>query len=312
MDFPDGELIPVNGVELEVFTAGDPAGRPLVLSHGWPEHAFSWRHFIQPLVDEGYFLIVPNQRGYGRSSCPERVEDYAIEYLTGDLVALAEHFGHEQAFYLGHDWGAIIVWNLAMMHRDRLAGLINLSVPFMERGPTEWIDFWEQVLGSDFYMVHFNRQPGVADAIFQSNSEGFLRNVFKKNQWLHPKAELQGMAFIAMAESDSLPGDPVMSDEELQVFIDGFALSGYHGGINWYRNFTRNWHTIGAYEQIVEQPALMIRGEFDMVPMTKNMRAFVPNAEVKELPCGHWIQQEMPEEVLALALPFLKQHYPSK
>ncbi|MEM6543601.1 MAG: alpha/beta hydrolase [Pseudomonadota bacterium] len=309
MDFPEGQLIPVNGVELEVFTAGDPTGRPLVLSHGWPEHAYSWRHFIQPLVEEGYFLIVPNQRGYGRSSCPERVEDYAIEHLTGDLVALAEHFGHEQAFYLGHDWGAIIVWNLAMMHRERLCGLINLSVPFMERGPTEWIGFWEQMLGSDFYMVHFNRQPGVADAIFEANSEVFLRNVFKKNQWLQPKTELPGMAFIAMAENDALPGDPVMSDEELQVFVDGFARSGYRGGINWYRNFTRNWHTIGSFEQLVEQPAQFIRGEFDMVPMTKNMRDFVPNLEVHELPCGHWIQQEMPEEVVALALPFLRKHY---
>ena len=308
--FPEPQLVPVNGVELEVFTAGDPSNPPLVLAHGWPEHAYTWRHFISPLVDLGYFLIIPNQRGYGRSSRPEAVEAYAIEHLTGDLVALVEHFGHERAFFIGHDWGAIVVWNLAMMHREKLAGLINLSVPFMERGPSEWVGFWEKMLGDDFYIVHFNRQPGVADAIFAANNDRFLRNLFKKNQWQHPKPELPGMSFIALAEAQEVPGDPVMSDADLRVFVDAFARSGYTGGINWYRNFTRNWHTIGAYEQIVRQPAMLVYGEHDMVPKPNRMERFVPDAQMHELPCGHWITQEMPEEVLALALPFLEQHYP--
>ena len=127
MDFPQPEMIEVNGVTLEVFSAGQ--GTPLVLCHGWPEHAYSWRFQIQPLVDAGYHVIVPNQRGYGNSSRPEAVTDYDIEHLTGDLIGLLDHFGYEQAGFVGHDWGAIIVWNLAMMHRQRVSAVANLSVP---------------------------------------------------------------------------------------------------------------------------------------------------------------------------------------
>ena len=104
MDFPQPQMIAVNGVELEVFTAG--AGKPIVLCHGWPEHAFSWRHQIQPLVDAGYHVIVPNQRGYGHSTKPDDVTDYAIEHLTGDLIGLLDHFGYDNACFVGHDWGA--------------------------------------------------------------------------------------------------------------------------------------------------------------------------------------------------------------
>ncbi|MEM8943023.1 MAG: alpha/beta hydrolase, partial [Pseudomonadota bacterium] len=269
----------------------------------------SWRHLVEPLVAEGYFLIIPNQRGYGRSSSPEAVDAYAIEHLTGDLVGLAEHFGFEKAWYIGHDWGAIVVWNLALMHPERVTGLINLSVPFMERGPTEWIGFWEQMLGSDFYMVHFNRQPGVADAVFANNNENFLRNLYKKNQWEHPAPDWEGMSFIALAEADQVPGDPIMSEDDLRVFIESFEHSGYTGGINWYRNFSRNWETIGEYPQRIDHPAMLVYGKYDMVPQAKNLRHFVPNVEVHELPCGHWIQQEMPEDVVALVRPFLSAHY---
>ena len=137
MDFPQPQIIEVNGVGLEVFSAGE--GMPLVLCHGWPEHAYSWRFQIQPLVDAGYHVIVPNQRGYGNSSRPEAVTEYDIEHLTGDLIGLLDHFGYEKAGFVGHDWGAIIVWNLAMMHRQRVSAVANLSVPYMQRGTSEWV-----------------------------------------------------------------------------------------------------------------------------------------------------------------------------
>ena len=198
MDFPQPQIIDVNGVSLEVFSAGQ--GTPLVLCHGWPEHAYSWRYQIQPLVDAGYHVIVPNQRGYGYSSRPDRVTDYDIEHLTGDLVGLLDYFGYEQAGFIGHDWGAIIVWNLAMMHRQRVSAVANLSVPFMQRGPTEWVGFWEKMLGGDFYIVHFNRQMGVADEVFAANTRQFLNNMYRTNQWQHPPVSLgPGMNMINMA-----------------------------------------------------------------------------------------------------------------
>ena len=87
--FPTPTILSVNGVELEVFEAGhENKGRPIVLCHGWPDHALTWRHQVPALVAAGYHVIAPNQRGYGNSSCPSEVTDYDIEHLCGDLVAL--------------------------------------------------------------------------------------------------------------------------------------------------------------------------------------------------------------------------------
>ena len=116
IDFPEPTLIPVNGVELEVFEAGrENAGNPIVLCHGWPEHAFSWRHQIPALAAAGYHVIVPNQRGYGNSTQPTDVTDYDIAQLSGDLVALLDHFGYDDATFVGHDWGANVVWGLTLL-----------------------------------------------------------------------------------------------------------------------------------------------------------------------------------------------------
>lgn len=314
MDFPQPEMIEVNGVTLEVFSAGQ--GTPLVLCHGWPEHAYSWRFQIQPLVDAGYHVIVPNQRGYGNSSRPEAVTDYDIEHLTGDLIGLLDYFGYEQAGFVGHDWGAIIVWNLAMMHRQRVSAVANLSVPFMQRGSSEWVGFWEKMLGGDFYIVHFNRQPGVADEVFSNHTEQFLDNMYRTNQWQHPPVDLgPGMNMINMATAPELaggmPGDPLMSAQEMQVFLDAFAISGFTGGINWYRNFSRNWEIIGAFEQYIHQPTLMIYGDYDMVPKSENLEEFVGDLTVHSFPCGHWIQQERPEDTNTALLNWLGTKYPA-
>src|SRR3569833_670273 len=115
-DFPEPTLVSVNGVELEVFEAGrENAGKPIVLCHGWPEHAFSWRHQVPALVAAGYHVIVPNQRGFGNSSRPAEVTANDIAQLTGDLVGLLDHFGYDAATFAGHDRGAMVVWSLALL-----------------------------------------------------------------------------------------------------------------------------------------------------------------------------------------------------
>lgn len=143
-DFPKPTLISVNGVELEVFEAGQRnAGKPIVLCHGWPEHAFSWRHQVPALAAAGYHVIVPNQRGYGNSSRPTEVTDHDIVHLSGDLIALLDHYGYEDATFVGHDWGAMIVWGLTLLHPNRVSKVVNLSVPYLERGQQPWVEFME-------------------------------------------------------------------------------------------------------------------------------------------------------------------------
>jgi pimeloyl-ACP methyl ester carboxylesterase len=310
IQFPTPIRIQTNDVELEVFARG--SGRPVVLCHGWPEHAFSWRHQIEPLAGAGYHVIAPNQRGYGYSDRPAEVNNYDIHHLTADLVGLLDHYGYQDAVFVGHDWGAIVVWNLAMLHPERVCGVINLSVPFMNRGETEWVSNWEKMGGDDFYIVHFNRQPGVADAAFAESPRRFLGNLYRTDHWLDPQPDPQpGMALINLATVNKPRGKPLMSDEELDVFVTAYEHSGFTGGINWYRNFTRNWQTTAEVEQVVRQPALMIHGQHDIGGDSDQLRKSVPNVEIHTLDCGHWIQQERPQATNELILDWLAKYYPA-
>lgn len=305
-DFPNPTLISVNGVELEVFEAGrQHAGNPIVLCHGWPEHAFSWRHQMPVLAAAGYHVIVPNQRGYGNSSRPTEVTAYDIHHLAGDLVALLDHYGYEDATFVGHDWGAMVVWGLALLHPNRVNQVINLSLPYQERGERPWLEFMEAVLGDDYYFVHFNRQPGVADAVLEENTCQFLRNLYRKN--VPPTAPQPGMLMINLARAETPLGEPIMSDSELAVFVSAFEATGFTGSINWYRNLDRNWHLLADVDPIIHQPTLMIYGDRDVIPKSETLTEFVPNVDVVTLDCGHWIQQEKPEETNQAILNWLEE-----
>jgi pimeloyl-ACP methyl ester carboxylesterase len=303
--FPEPTLIAINGVQLEVFEAGKQnAGKPIVLCHGFPEHAFSWRHQVPALVAAGYHVIIPNQRGYGNSSRPAEVTEYDIVHLTGDVVALLDYFGYENATFVGHDWGANVVWNLALLYPERVNKIINLALPYQERGEMPWIDFMEALFGGDFYFVHFNRQPGVADAIMNENTSRFLRNIFRKN--VPPAPPEPGMLMINLARAEKPLGEPLMEHSELAVFESAFGSSGFTGGINWYRNLDRNWHLMANITPIIHQPTLMIYGEQDTIPKSENLKNIVPNLDIISLDCGHWIQQEKPEETTQSILNWLE------
>nr|WKN35234.1 alpha/beta hydrolase [Tunicatimonas sp. TK19036] len=306
IDFPKATMVSVNGVELEVFEGGKQnIDKPIVLCHGFPEHAFSWRYQIPALVAAGYHVIVPNQRGYGNSSCPAEVTEYDIEHLTGDLVALLDYYGYQDATFVGHDWGANIVWNLALLHPERVRNVINLALPYQERGEKPWIEFMEEVLGEDFYFVHFNRQPGVADGILEEHTQQFLRNLFRKN--VPPVPPEPGMSMINLARADKPLGEPIMNDNELSVFVFAFKSSGFTGSINWYRNLDRNWHLMASVKPMIQQPTLMIYGDRDLIPKSQNLKDFAPNLDVISLDCGHCIQQEKPEETNHAILKWLEQ-----
>ncbi|KAA8605037.1 epoxide hydrolase [Salipiger aestuarii] len=303
-DFPAPTLVSLGNSHLEVFEAGrENRGNPIVLCHGWPEHAYSWRHQIPALAAAGYHVIVPNQRGYGNSSRPTKVEDYDIAHLTGDLAALLDHFGYEAATFVGHDWGANVVWSMALLNPARVTRIINLALPYQPRTPVPWIEFMESVFGPDNYFVHFNRQPGVADAVLDAHTDCFLRNLFRKN--LPPAPPEPGMMMINLATAAAPAGDPVMSDADLAVFIAAFEATGFTASINWYRNMDRNWHILAEVDPIVRQPALMIYGTRDMIPPSETIADFVPNVEVLSLDSGHWIQQEKPSETTRAILDWL-------
>ncbi|WP_020402333.1 alpha/beta fold hydrolase [Gracilimonas tropica] len=302
-DFPKPTMISLNNIELEIFEAGNDNTKPIILCHGFPEHAYSWRYQIPELVKAGYHVIVPNQRGYGNSSRPGKVTDYDIKHLTGDLVALLDYYEYENATFVGHDWGANVVWNLALLHPKRVNKVINFALPYQERGEIPWLEFMEKVFGKDFYFVHFNKQPGVADTILEKNTSQFLRNLFRKNVPLAPPKP--GMLLINMATAEKPLGEPIMSEDDLSVFVSAFESSGFTGSINWYRNLDRNWHLLADVKPIIQHPTLMIYGNRDLIPKSESLKDFAPNLDVVSIDCGHWIPQEKPVETNKTILKWL-------
>jgi pimeloyl-ACP methyl ester carboxylesterase len=165
-----------------------------------------------------------------------------------------------------------------------------------------WIEFMEQIFGPENYFVHFNRQPGVADAVLDENTEAFLRNLFRKDLPATPPAP--GM-MMNLATAPAPLGQPVMSEADLAVLANAFRQTGFTSSINWYRNLDRNWHLLADVDPVIHQPALMIYGMQDMIPPADNLQELVPNVTEVSLNCGHWIQQELPAETTTAMLDWL-------
>src|SRR5262245_20130742 len=153
--------IHTDGVDVHLVEAG--TGTPVVLSHGFPELAYSWRHQIPALAAAGCRVIVPDQRGYGRSSCPAAIEDYDIEHLTGDLVGLLDELNEARAVFVGHDWGSMVVSNLVMLAPERVSAIVNMSVPFLPRAPMPPVQMMRNAFADAFFYIVYFQDPGVAD-----------------------------------------------------------------------------------------------------------------------------------------------------
>ena len=310
MDFPQAQMIEVNGIELEVFTAG--SGKPLVLCHGWPEHAYSWRHQIQPLVDAGYHVIAPNQRGYGKSTKPSEIVDYNINKMTGDLAALLDHFGYKDACFIGHDWGAIVAWTTVLLHPSRFTALIAMSVPYGGRVAQSPMESWQEAFGENFFYILYHNEPGgIAEAEYDADPRGLISRLY-----LSPNSPRVQPAITDPLRSAGgwigRLGAPMglpdwLLQEDLDYVVSQFENSGFRGGMNYYRNFHRNWeiteHLQGAKIKI---PVLFIAGSRDMViagAEKESLTATISRAtedlrDVVLIPeIGHWVQQEAPKEV---------------
>ena len=175
----------------------------------------------------------------------------------------------------------------------------------MDRGEKPWVEAMEEVLGGDFYFVHFNRQPGAADAVLEANTHRFLHNLYRKNAL--PAAPELGNVMINLATADAPFGEPTMGDGELAVFVSAFEASGFTSSINWYRNVDRNWHLLDGVDPIIRQPALMIYGAQDLVARSPRLAEVVPRVSEVELDCGHWIMDELPDETNRAILTWLEQ-----
>lgn len=315
---PEPKMIKTNGIDMAVYEAGPKNGIPVVMCHGFPELAYSWRHQIPALAAAGYRAIAPDQRGYGLTSRPEKIEDYDMAHLTGDLVGMLDALGIEKAIFCGHDWGGLVVWQMPLFHPKRVRGVIGVNTPFIPRAPMDPIAAMRARFGDEMYIVFFQK-PGVADAILGKDVARsfrfFMRKGSSAEEFAKRPLEEQNLALVKALETDesNWPGQVLLTPEEMKFFVDTFKRTGFTGGINWYRNFTRNWRASEGVEQKVHVPGLMIMAEDDVVlspAMTEGMEAYVPDLEKALIrKCGHWTQQEHPDQVNTIMIDWLKRRF---
>lgn len=294
-----------DGVRLAYYEAGanNRAFPPIIFCHGFPEIAYSWRHQLSALAKQGFHTIAIDQRGYGQSDCPPAVQDYDLACLTGDLTGLLDHLGIEKAVFCGHDWGGIVTWAYPLRAPHRVAGVIGLNTPYSKRAPMDPVALFEKRFGPDFYIVQFNRNQ-TADVVMDKDVERTLRCLYRlpQSQTQAGEAARIGMSMTAQIEAFDVSdrSAQLLTDAELAVFIEAFKRTGFTPGINWYRNFTRNWKNAPDTPDLVTAPSLMVMAELDRAlppAAADGMEKYVPNLEKALVRgCGHWTQQEKPHE----------------
>jgi pimeloyl-ACP methyl ester carboxylesterase len=329
IEMPPLQFAPTNGIRMGYYEAGPNTDTPpVVLCHGWPEIAFSWRHQIKALSEAGIRVIAPDQRGYGATDRPEPVEAYDMEHLTSDLVGLLDHLGIDKAIFVGHDWGGFVVWQMPLRHIDRVAGVVGINTPHTNRVWADPIELLRQRFGDQMYIVQFQDPARSADKIFNSRVEqtfdAFMRKRVGSGDTAttgsptagigaSPKVNLAFPQMIAAYDAKNDSRAPILSPEEKQVFVDTFSKTGFTGGINWYRNLSRNWQRAVDLDHTVRVPSLMIMAENDVVlppSAADGMEKLVPDLEkylVKD--SGHWTQQEQPEEVSAKLIEWRRKRF---
>lgn len=309
-------VIETNGVQLHTVEAGESGAPVVVLAHGFPELAYSWRHQIPALAAAGYHVLAPDQRGYGRSTRPADIAAYNVGDLSADLIGLLDDVGADKAVFVGHDWGAQVAWGSAQLHPDRVAAVVGLSVPPVPRAQVPPTQAFRAIFGDNFFYMLYFQQPGVADAELDADPAKTLRRVIFGQAAPGDQAAAMRMLrpgpeglIERIPEPDGLPS--WISADELDHYVAEFSRTGFTGGLNWYRNMDRNWEIQGNLTSAaITVPAMFIGGTDDLVlgfmrPDRAKEVITGPYREVLIDGAGHWLQQERPDRVNELLLEFL-------
>jgi len=315
---PTMRFIESNGINMRIAEMG--TGPLVILVHGWPESWYSWRHQLPALAAAGYHAVAPDMRGYGKSDKPAAVEDYDIHHLTADIVGIVDALGEKTAVLVGHDWGSIVAWQCMLLHPDRFTGLVAMSVPYGGRGAESPIDSWKKAYGDNFFYILYYQEPGVAEKEFDADPRGILSRLYlspdsprEAPTVTDPKRAAGGWIPRLGAPKD-LPS--WLTQPDLDYYVNEFTEAGFRGGINYYRNFGRNWEITPKLAGVkVKQPVTFLAGEKDVVvrgATADQLTAMMKNScedfrGAKLIPnMGHWIQQESPDETNKAIIDFLQ------
>ncbi len=313
-------MIETNGIRLHVAEQGE--GPLVILCHGFPECWYSWRHQLGALAKAGFRAVAPDLRGYGRSDRPEEVEKYTILHDIGDIVGLVDALGAEQAVIAGHDVGATIAWQAALLRPDRFRAVIALSVPFRPRAfggsvpPTTLMPRNENAV---FYQL-FLQTPEAEAALGRDLRRTFRSQLYSLSGDRPPSAGGGGFAAAGMVpRKGGFLTDPAslpawVTESDIDVYVAEFTRSGFHGPLGWYRNVDRSWELLAPFAgAAVTIPALYIAGDRDFVAAVNSQFIAMQSAMVPKLRpaimlagCGHWTEQERAPEVSAAMIDFLR------
>jgi pimeloyl-ACP methyl ester carboxylesterase len=314
---PAFRFVETNGIELRIAEMG--SGPLVLLVHGFPESWYSWRHQLPALAAAGYHAVAPDMRGYGKSDKPEPVEAYDIHHLTADLVGLVDAMHERQAILIGHDWGALVVWNAMLLHPERFSAVVAMSVPYSGRGPMSIVQSLQAAMGDNFFYILYFQEPGVAEKEFDADPRAILSRLYlspdsprEAPQVTDPKRSAGGW-IPRLGAPKGLPD--WLTQADLDYYVAELEHAGFRGAINYYRNFHRNWETTAQLQgATITAPALFVAGDKDGVirgasaeALTTSMAQSVPGLRgVVLVPnTGHWVQQEAPEETNRAILEFL-------
>lgn len=319
-DFPNPKYVDAGGVRLATYEAGaeNRDAPPLILVHGWPELAYSWKNQLAPLAAAGYRAVALDLKGFGRSDAPKDKSLYDIRHLTDDLARLLDALDIERAIFCGHDWGGAIVWPMVQLHPDRVAGVIGVCTPHRAPPPVPPLAIIENRFGPKHYFIAF-QEPEVAEALFAKDPERFFRLMFRRPPSAADAEKLGARIFDLVGRfRDGPPPDAaaaIVSAEDLGVYIEAYRLSGFHGGVNLYRNIDRNYEIMRGVDPVIRAPSLFIGAERDFfLPPSgaDGMEALVPDLEKALIPdCGHWVMWEQPAALNRLIIDWLDRRYKS-
>jgi pimeloyl-ACP methyl ester carboxylesterase len=307
--------------ELTLGAVIEGSGPLVIMVHGFPESWYSWRHQIGPVAAAGYTVAAIDVRGYGASDKPHAIEAYAMKHIAGDLIGLKAALSPDQpAILVGHDWGAPIVWNSAFVYPDLFRAVAGLSVPFTGAPARPFTEIFREKFTSKglfFYQEYF-QEPGVAEAELEADLRRFITLFLTsiageapEGAW--PVKPVDARVLDGLVAPKVLP--QWLTEADIDFYVHEFAGSGLRGPLNRYRNHEADFAWLSPLAgRKLEQPTLYIGGTrdpastlFGQIPdPVAMMRHFAPRVEGHMLEgCGHWTQQERPEEVTRLLLDWL-------
>ncbi|WP_288424102.1 alpha/beta hydrolase [uncultured Spirosoma sp.] len=267
--------VDTNGVRLHVVQAGPETGPLVLLLHGFPEFWYGWKAQIDGLAEAGYRVWAPDQRGYNLSDKPEGVAAYQLDTLVADVVGLVDAAGQQKAIIVGHDWGGIVSWWLAVSHPERVERLVILNVPhpavtrkFIRQYPGQLLRSW---------YIAFFQLPVLPEWLMGANQSAML---------------------VRTLRTSSRSG--TFSPNDLAQYRAAWSQPGsVRSMINWYRALIRRPPARRPSVRVT-MPALIIWGIHD--PFLKQELAqaslrLCDDGRVEYLDTTHWVQHEAPQRV---------------